>query len=76
MFVQDWVLGLAAVALYPLQMYVIPKLQAKVNQLRKARTIKVRKLSERIGEVVTGVQELHAHDTSSYELADYSTAYG
>lgn len=72
MFVQDWVLGLAAIALYPIQMYVIPKLQTKVNELRKARTIKVRKLSERIGEVVTGIQELHAHDTSRYELADYS----
>ncbi len=72
MFVQDWVLGLAAVALYPLQMYLIPKLQRELNRLKKARVIKVRKLSERIGETVTIIQEIHAHDTSRFELADFS----
>ena len=72
MFVQDWRLGLAAIALYPLQMWLIPKLQAQVNLLKKERTVKVRRLSERIGEVVSGIQEVHAHDTSRYELADYS----
>ncbi len=72
MFVQDWKLGLAAIALYPLQMWIIPKLQQQVNLLKKERTIKVRKLSERIGEVVSGIQEVHAQDTSRYELADYS----
>ncbi len=72
MFVQDWILGLAAVALYPLQMYLIPKLQKELNRLKKARVVKVRKLSERIGETVTIVQEIHAHDTSRFELADFS----
>ena len=37
MFIQDPVLGLAAVALYPFQGYIIPKLQRKVNQLNKQR---------------------------------------
>src|SRR5262249_59613548 len=37
MFMQDPVLGAAAVALYPVQGYVIPKLQRKVNQLVKRR---------------------------------------
>ena len=36
MFMQDPVLGLAAVALYPVQGYIIPKLQDKVNQLGRA----------------------------------------
>ncbi len=72
MFIQDWILGLAAVALYPFQMWLIPKLQRQVNLLKKARTLKVRKLSERIGETVVAIQEVHAHDTSQYELADYS----
>ena len=35
MFVQDSVLGLAAVALYPLQIYLIPKLQRQVNAPRQ-----------------------------------------
>ena len=69
---QDWILGLAAIALYPVQIYLIPKLQRKVNALNKQRVVQVRQLSERIGEVVTGIQEVHAHDTSRLELADYS----
>jgi ABC-type multidrug transport system fused ATPase/permease subunit len=76
MFVQDPVLGTAAIALYPVQAYLIPKLQRKLNALKKERVIHVRKLSERIGEVVTGVRDVHAHDTSQYELADYSERVG
>jgi ABC-type multidrug transport system fused ATPase/permease subunit len=76
MFIQDPILGAAAVSLYPIQTYVIPKLQRRVNSLRKERTVKVRKLSERIGEVVNGIREVHAHDTSQYELADFSERVG
>jgi ABC-type multidrug transport system fused ATPase/permease subunit len=76
MFVQDPVLGTAAVALYPVQAYLIPKLQRKLNALKKERVIHVRKLSERIGEVVTGIREVHSHDTSQYELADFSERVG
>ena len=75
MFVQDWVLGLAAIALYPIQAWLIPKLQRKLNQLKKKRVVLVRKLSERIGEVVNGVQEIHAHDTSQLEC-DFSERLG
>lgn len=76
MFVQDAVLGVAAIFLYPIQAYVIPKLQRQVNELRKQRTVEVRKLSERIGEVVNGIREVHANDTSLYELAEYSDRVG
>ena len=76
MFVQDTVLGTAAIALYPLQGWLIPKLQRQVNLLKKDRVVRVRKLSERIGEAVTGVQEIHTHDTSQYELADFSDRIG
>ncbi|MBT6276115.1 MAG: ABC transporter ATP-binding protein, partial [Chromatiales bacterium] len=76
MFVQDWVLGLAAISLYPVQAWLIPKLQRKLNQLKKERVVLVRKLSERIGEMVAGIQEVHAHDTSQLELADFSERLG
>ena len=76
MFVQDPYLGTAAIALYPLQMYVIPKLQRRVNQLGKQRVQAVRKVSERIGEVVGGIQDVHSNDTSEYELADFSRRVG
>ena len=76
MFIQDPALGLAAVALYPVQIYLIPKLQKKVNALKAERTRRVRKLSERIGEVVGGIKEVHTHDTSQYELAEFSSRVG
>ena len=76
MFIQDPALGLAAVALYPVQLYLIPKLQKKVNALKAERTRRVRKLSERIGEVVGGIKEVHTHDTSQYELAEFSSRVG
>ena len=72
MFVQDWILGLAAIVLYPVQAWLIPKLQRQVNALGKQRVQNVRRLSERIGEAVTGAHEIHANDTSQYELADFS----
>ena len=76
MFVQDWKLGLAAIALYPIQGWLIPKLQRQVNALGKQRVQNVRRLSERIGEAVTGAHEIHANDTTQYELADFSTRLG
>ncbi len=51
MFMQDLVLGAAAVALYPLQGYVIPKLQRKVNELGKRRVRTVREVADRVHEV-------------------------
>jgi len=75
-FTQDPFMGIAAIALYPMQAYIIPKLQRRVNLLGKARVKEVRQLSDRIGESVAGVQEIHAHDTSQYALADFSQRLG
>lgn len=76
MFVQDVVLGCAAVALYPLQAYVIPKLQRQVNALAKERVRTVRRLSERIGEAVAMAEEIHVHDTSELHRADFAQICG
>jgi ABC-type multidrug transport system fused ATPase/permease subunit len=75
-FVQDPYLGAAAVSLYPLQGYLIPKLQKRVNQLGKERVRSVRQLSDRVGETVGGSQEIHAHDTANYHMADVSHRLG
>lgn len=66
-FAQDVFLGIAATALYPLQIYIIPKLQKKVVALGKRRVKEVRGLADNIGESIGGVTEVHAHDTSVYE---------
>ena len=76
LFIQNPIMAAAAVALYPLQIYIIPKLQMRVNQLGKRRVQLVRRLSDRIGEIVQGVQEIHAHDTSNLERADFSHRLG
>ena len=76
MFVQDPILGFFAIALYPVQGWLIPKLQKRVNMFGKDRVKAVRKLSERISETVAGVSEIHAHNTMHYELADFSNQLG
>lgn len=75
-FVQDIWLGLAAISLYPAQLWLIPKLQAKVNQLAKERVRTARQLSDKIGESISGATEIHAHDTSRYERTDVARRLG
>ncbi len=73
---QNVYLAAAAVVFYPLQLYIIPRLQRRVNLLAKRRVQLARALSDRIGETVAGVQEIHVHDTAAYELAGFSSRLG
>ncbi|MBV9522725.1 MAG: ABC transporter ATP-binding protein, partial [Alphaproteobacteria bacterium] len=73
MFIQDAALGTAAVLLYPLQGYVIPKLQRKVRQLGRERVRMVRTLADRIGETIAGRVDIRANDAAAYQLAEVST---
>ena len=75
-FQQDMLLGFAAISLYPFQLYVIPQLQKRVNALAKERVAVARNLSGRIGESISGIDEIHAHDTSHYERAHISQRLG
>ena len=75
-FNQDVLLGIVATALYPFQMYVIPKLQRAVNQLGKQRVLAARRLGDRIGDSISGIEEIHTHDTSRYERAVISQRLG
>jgi putative ABC transport system ATP-binding protein len=76
MFMQDPIMGLAAVVLYPFQIYFIPKLQRQVNALGKQRVRQVRRLSERIGETVAGARDIRANDGTQYERARFSSELG
>ncbi|MBB4287767.1 cyclic nucleotide-binding domain-containing protein [Roseospira goensis] len=73
MFAQDPVLGLAAIALYPVQVWLIPKLQRKVNNLNKQRVRTLRHMSDRIGETVSGVSDIRVNNTERFELANFSS---
>ncbi len=70
--VQNPWLGLAAAAFYPLQIYVVPRLQKKVSALGKARLREIRHLSDHVGETVGGIVDIHANDTSNLELARFT----
>ncbi len=70
--VQDPILGVAAAALYPVQMYVIPRLQKKVSALGKARLREIRRLSDHVGETVSGIVDIHVNDTSNLELTRFA----
>jgi len=73
MFLQDPVLGAAAMALYPVQVWLIPKLQRKVNALNKQRVKTLRHLSDRIGETVSGASDIRVNNAERYELANFSS---
>src|SRR6202023_2234663 len=61
MFMQDPILGAAAIALYPIQAYIIPKLQFKVNQLGKQRVRTVRQVADRVQESAGGLIRSEEH---------------
>lgn len=61
LFVQSFWFGLAAVALIPLQAWLIPKLQRQINLLNKDRIKEVRALAAEIGETAAGASTLRTN---------------
>jgi ABC-type multidrug transport system fused ATPase/permease subunit len=76
MFVQNPVLGAAAVALYPVQAYVIPKMQRRIRELGRVRVRKMRTLSDRIGETIAAQVEIRTNAGAQHQLADISRRLG
>ena len=72
MFIQNIWLGLASIALIPLQVFIIPKLQYQINILNRRRVRHIRSLSEQIGETVSGAQAIRVHGVQRYVLANFS----
>ncbi|MEM7438349.1 MAG: cyclic nucleotide-binding domain-containing protein [Pseudomonadota bacterium] len=58
LFAQSFWFGLAAIALIPLQAWLIPKLQRQINLLNKERIKEVRAFAAEIGETAQGASEL------------------
>src|SRR5271169_2185098 len=76
MFMQDPVLGAAAVTLYPIQGYIIPKLQFIVNQLGKRRIRTIRVVADRVQESAAGIAEIQANDTVKLQLSNFAHILG
>lgn len=69
LFLQSVWFGLAAVALIPLQAWLIPMLQRQINQLNKTRIRELRVLASSIGESAAGASTLRSHGGWRYRLA-------
>ncbi|MBI3458193.1 MAG: ABC transporter ATP-binding protein/permease [Candidatus Rokubacteria bacterium] len=64
-------LAVAGMALFPVQIYFVRKLQRRVTQLSRERVKMVRSLSDRIQESVGGIQEIYANETVAYEATGF-----
>jgi putative ABC transport system ATP-binding protein len=76
MFMQDPVLGAAAVALYPIQGYVIPKLQRRINELNKQRVRTIRQVADRVHESAAGLVDIQANDAVKLQLTGFAALLG
>ena len=75
-FLQDPILGAAAISLYPIQAIIIPRLQRRVNQLGKERVRTMRVLSDRIGETISNAEAVHANNTAKLHMSQVSSILG
>ncbi|NNC99046.1 MAG: ATP-binding cassette domain-containing protein [Gammaproteobacteria bacterium] len=75
-FVQNVFLGLASIAFYPLQIYLIPRLQKRVNELSRQRVSAIRKLADRVDETFNAATDIKVNDGSRFERADISKRLG
>ncbi|WP_424985603.1 ABC transporter transmembrane domain-containing protein [Microbulbifer sp. S227A] len=76
LFLQSFWFGLAAVALIPLQAWLIPKLQREINQLNKSRIKEVRVLASMIGESAAGASTLRSNGGWRYRMAETTGQLG
>ena len=76
LFVQSFWFGLAAIALIPLQAYIIPILQRQINRLNKDRIQGIRKLAADIGETAAGVSDLRTNGGLRYRMSLFSNRLG
>ncbi len=76
LFSQSVWFGLAAVALIPLQGWLIPMLQRRINLLNKKRIHQVRMLASEIGETAIGAATLRANGGWRYRMARMTDRLG
>lgn len=76
LFAQSFWFGLAAIALIPLQAWIIPKMQRQINLLNKDRTHEIRQLSTEIGETAAGASDIRINGGLRYRLSLFSNRLG
>ncbi len=73
-FIQDPFLGAAAIFFYPIQAWIIPKLQKRVVMLQHQRIANVRGMSDDIGEAVANLRDVHTNAAAPWRLATLTAA--
>ncbi|MEM7072851.1 MAG: ABC transporter transmembrane domain-containing protein, partial [Pseudomonadota bacterium] len=73
---QDPILGAAALSLYPVQMYIIPKLQRQVNQRSKERVKNVRAMAGELDDSMTRMIDIRTNNTVRFELSRMAQRLG
>ncbi len=76
LFLQSFWFGLAAVALIPLQAWLIPRLQRQINLLNKKRIVQVRALATEIGESAAGAGALRTNGGWRYRMSAMTDRLG
>ncbi len=76
LFLQSVWFGLAAIALIPLQAWLIPRLQRRINLLNKERIKQVRALAADIGETAAGASTLRTNGGWRYRLSGVTDKLG
>lgn len=76
LFAQSVWFGLAAIALIPLQAWIIPILQRQINLLNKSRIQEVRRLAADIGETAAGVSDIRTNGGLRYRMSLFSSRLG
>ncbi|MEM9010102.1 MAG: ABC transporter transmembrane domain-containing protein [Pseudomonadota bacterium] len=69
---QDLVLGLAAIIFFPIQGYIVPKVQAIVVALVQRRIRNVRGMTGDISEALEGIEEMRVNSATRWHLAKIS----
>lgn len=73
---QNVMLGIVTLVVVLFQAWLIPRLRKRLIELGKQRQIEARTMAGRIGEVVEGIQDAHANDTTNYERANITGTLG
>lgn len=71
LFYLNPILGAVSLAVYPLALAVVPRLQGKANEKNKQRVDRTREMSNTIGEAVRGIHEIHGHGSYALESAKF-----
>ncbi len=72
MFYLNPLLALLSVSIYPVEIFLIPIMQRRLNQLNTQRVDIMRTVSNLVGETISGMHEIHANGSYALETHRFS----